>query len=418
MRALLFIGTSLVGAQYIEEAIKPLGLIPIFLVKIEEYSGAPRRALEACKHYYEADVNSLDDILRAIREHDLMRDVVAITSLLDETLQHACIIAEKFGIAGPDPKLIELSDKTKVQQIIPEFCPPGLTFKFSELSDSQLNLFITSNTIFDEFILKPGISSGAVGTSILNRTMTVEQIKNEIQVSAVSGAITHQSWVVQPRLIGRLHSLEGFVSHGQVFPLGFSRRIRQALTESATEFPVDNELSQSIQQRCQDAVKALVQRSGYKNGYFHCEFIITSDNAYFIDGNIGRIAGAAIIQQIGLVYGSNPADIYRHVFDLGLFKGVNTPKFSYKRVRDEATLSINYCLKNSAVVENVIPPENTSCFHMQIADNGKEIPAVGKSDSAWVGFLAGFRENALADIQRLVINTNQGTAQPFYVLTE
>ncbi len=416
MKAILFLGTSLVGAKYIRKAIEPFGLFPIFLVKLESYSGDSRYAIEACKHY-EADVNLLDDILRVIKEHDLMADVIAVTSLLDETLHNACAVAEIFNINGPDPKLSNLIDKTKIQQIIPEVIPPSLTIDLSQFSEDQLVQFLNSNTSYEEFLLKPGISSGAVGISILNRPMTTHQIREEIQNSNIGGT-NHQNWVLQARIFGRLYSLEGFVRNGGCFFLGFSRRVREALTESITEFPVDDELSVALQENCQKTVKMLVERSGYMNGYFHCEFIITRNNAYFIDGNMGRIAGGAIAQQIALVYGKNPEQIYRHVFDLGLFKETYTSGIKYKKITEKKTLSINYCLEHAAVVQGVTSPANMTCFHTQVASNNRITPTIGESDCAWVGFLAGFREKVLTEIELFTIHTNHGPVKPFYVLTE
>ena len=83
MKAILILDTPWVGAKYIPDAVRALGFRPIFLLDIEEYSGEPRKAIEACE-YYKANANSIDDIRRAIAEHGFMSDVVAVTSLLDE----------------------------------------------------------------------------------------------------------------------------------------------------------------------------------------------------------------------------------------------------------------------------------------------------------------------------------------------
>lgn len=416
MKAILFLGTSLVGAQYISAAVLALGYRPIFLLNIDEYSGDPKRAIERCE-YYKADVNSLDDILRAIQEHEFMNDVDAVTSLLDETLQNACAVAKKFGILGPDLALNQLTDKTVVREMIPKFSPPSFIFKLSDFLEEDLRKFFNKYNIFNEFILKPGISSGAVGVSMLGSTTTGDQIKNLICESVIEDA-QHQNWIIQPRIVGRLHSLEGFVRNGQVFFLGFSRRVRKELTESINEFPVDKELPRHLQQQCQEAVKALVQHSGYKNGYFHCEFIINSETVYFIDGNMGRVAGAAIVQQFALVYGKSPVDIYKHVFDLGIFNEVHTQDFQYNRVSEEPTVSIHYCIPEAAVVLDITAPMHITSFHTQIAGNGRKISAVGASDSAWVGFLAGFKETVLREIQQIVINTDKGSVAPFFTFLE
>jgi hypothetical protein len=417
MKAILFLGTSLVGAQYISDAVLELGYRPIFLLNIEDYSGDPRRAIESCE-YYKADVNSLDDILRAINEHPFMDEVVAVTSLLDETLHNACSVANQFKIAGPDAALAQLIDKAAVRKIIPEFSPPSITISLQNISEESIRDFFSKHKTFNEFLLKPGISSGAVGITLLNKFSTSEQIKNIIRESKIENA-EQQNWIIQPRLKGRLHSLEGYVSNGQIFFLGFSRRVRKELTETASEYPVDNDIEEHLQKNCQKTVETLIQRSGYMNGYFHCEFIINSDAAYFIDGNMGRVAGAAIVQQIALVYGKNPIEIYKHVFDLGLFNGVHTQDFTYKKITMKRTLSINYCIPETAIVLGVKAPENLVSFHTQIvAGDGKQISGAGVSDSSWVGFLAGFKENVIAEINELVIQTTKGSVAPFYMLTE
>lgn len=419
-QAILFLGTSLMGSLYAREAVESLGFRPIFLLKAEEYSGDPRQAIDKCEHY-EADVNSLKDIQRVIKEHDLIKkeNIVAVTSLLDETLGNACKIATHYGIAGPDPMLADLVNKAKVQAYIPEFSPSNLTFHYTVLTHKKLTEFLSLHNEFDEFVLKPGVSSGAVGAFVFNRSsITIEQMKQHIHDSKIDGALTHQSWVLQPRIIGRLHSLEGYVENGTVTFLGFSRRVRKALTECMNEFPVDKEISEQVRQQCQDAVTALVTRSQYKNGYFHCEFIITTDSAYFIDGNMGRIAGAAIVPQIALVYGKNLVDIYRHVFDLGVFQGQHTTGFSYGEPHDVLTASINYCLEIGGVVERTIFPDDLTCQHIQIANDGKLIPGVGESDSAWVGFLVGPRVKVLEEIKQLEIHTAAGPVPPFFVSTE
>ena len=416
MKAILFLGTSLLGSQYISDAVLALGYRPIFLLNIEEYSGDPRNAIERCE-YYKADVNSLDDILRVIEQHQFMKDVIGVTSLLDETLQNACAIAKQFGISGPDPVLAQLTDKALVSKFIPEFSPPSLVFKLSNLEGESVRSFFNEYQTFNEFVLKPGISSGAVGIVILTNTTTEDQIRNYIKKSNIPEA-NQQSWIIQPRITGRLCSLEGFVRDGHVFFMGFTGRVRIELTEIVTEFPIDNELPEVLQEKCQHAVKTLVHRSCYANGYFHCEFLITSDSVYFLDGNMGRIGGAAIVQQIALAHGMNPIEIYKHVFDLGIFNGIHTHDFNYKKISDEPIFGVNYCIAEPARVLSIEIKGNLSSSHTRIADNGREIPRAGSSDSAWVGFLVGSKEKVLADIQLLEIKTSAGSVSPFYTFED
>lgn len=415
MKAILFLGTSLVGAQYTAESIKALGYYPVFLVKITDYSGDARRALKKSE-YYEADVNSLADVRRAIKEHQLQSKIVAVTSLLDETLHIACQIAKECNILGPDPALASLIDKTKVQTLIPEFSPPSLRLKLSEIDDYVIQSFFTENKKFKEFFLKPAISSGAVGVVVLKQSSSTIDIIQAIKQSFMEDALSLE-WIFQPCISGTLFSLEGYVQDNQTVFLGFSKRFRYKLTEVSNIFPVsDVTIPAYAQQQCCKAIEALVQRSKYMNGYFHCEFILDRNNTpYLIDSNMGRIAGAAIVPQLALSYGLETVEIYKHVFDLGLFKGIHTKGFRYGKCSKEPTMSIYYCVPEEAKILQISLPTNAKCFHYLLADNGVKRAAAGTSDSVWVGFIAGFKQQALEEIQNITIHTDKGDITPFYL---
>lgn len=419
-KVILFLGTSLTGALYIRKATQRLGFSAVFLLHVEDYSGDSKQAILESEHY-EANVNSLEDVVRAIHENNLMQkyNVVGITSFLDETFQVVVEVAKQFGIAGPDPMLAVLTDKSAVYHMIPEFSSPSLIFTLSDISQKSIEQFFSQHKDINEFMLKPSVSSGAVGISILNKEADFEEIKQLIDSAGIEG-ISKQHWIIQPRIAGRLHSLEGYVANGKISFLGFSRRARKHLTEIVTEFPVDNELPSRIQKKCHDAVQTLIERSRYMNGYFHCEFIINVENetAYFIDGNMGRAAGGPTVLQIALTYGKNPIDIFTHIIDLGLLQGKNSSDFSYGKRDDKQMLSIRYCLGEPAIVFGVTLPSDMTSFHVQVAGDNKKVPAVGVSDSAWIGFIVGYKEKVLSDIQKIIIETDKGSMRPFYTLEE
>ncbi|MCX7123623.1 MAG: ATP-grasp domain-containing protein [Gammaproteobacteria bacterium] len=418
MKAILFLGTSLAGAKHTREAVEALGCYPIFLLKIADYAGEPREAIEKCEHH-EADVNSLADIRRAIIENKLADKLVAVTSLLDETLHHACTIAEEFHIVGPDPTLRGLVNKAIVQSLIPEFSPPSLVFSPSKLTEMDVSAFFKAHKEFKQFFLKPTISSGAVGVSRLNKGASADEVKQIISQSHIEKVETQQ-WIIQPQITGHLYSLEGFVRAGHPNFLGFSRRARKGLTEISNEFPIDEDLSPQLQNRCKEAISALINRSGYMNGYFHCEFIIdTSTNqAYLTDGNMGRVAGAAIAPQIALSYKMKLTDLYKHVFDLGLFKEAHTKDYKYPVNSRRRTISIFYCLSSPAKILSIKLPKNMSSFHLQLAGGGVAKTSAGGSDSDWIGFIAGYKEEVLAELDHTSICTDQGIMKPFYLLDE
>lgn len=416
MKTIIFLGTSLVGAQYLAEAVQPLGLRPVFLLKLGDYGSEPKQAISLCEHY-EADVNSLADLERAIDEHNLTKNAVAITSLLDETLHHACELARKYHLIGPDQALQNLVDKSYVQDLIPEYCPPCLKFSFATTTDDDLQNFFKQHAA-QAFLLKPGVSSGAVGITAIDDSATVATIKDLITHANIVES-TQQQWLIQPRLSGRLYSLEGYVKNTQPTFLGFSKRTRIALSEVACEFPVDAELSVVAREHCQEIIKTLVMRANYGNGYFHCEFIIDDAGVYLIDSNMGRPIGGPVVQQLALYYQKQPAAIYNHVFDLGLFAAKHSQDFHYSAAcSPRATFSILYALPMAAVVQNVVIPTTLRAQHTLLASADKSLPAVGTNDGVWVGFLAGWKDDVVQEIERIVINTDHGPVKPCYALDE
>ena len=417
-QAIIFLGTSLTGALYIREACNKLGFNAVFLLHLNDYSGDPKRAIEASE-YYEANVNSVESIIQAIDQNQLMHkyEIVGITSFLDETFQTVLEISNHYGIVGPDPVLAQLTDKTFVRNLIPEFSPQSMIFDSLTTSESQLIEFFSKSGT-EEYILKPGVSSGAVGMTVLTKKTSVNDIQKIINNASLEN-FGQQHWMLQPRILGRLCSLEGYVKNCEVHFLGFSRRIRKDLTEIGSEYRVTSEIPIVLQRHCEEAVKTLVKRSNYSHGYFHCEFIVNDANAFLIDSNMGRFSGGASAQQLARFYNIEAVDIIKHIIDISLFSGKNTEEFYYvESVLQQQTLQINYCVEKSSVILGVELPDDMTSFHMQLVDEGKSMLGVGVSDCSWVGFISGFRGEVLNDISRITIKTNQGSVSPYYLLEE
>lgn len=227
-----------------------------------------------------------------------------------------------------------------------------------------------------------------------------------------------QTWILQERIPGRLISLEGFVQGGNLQVLGFSRRTRIDLTEIANEFPADDWIDEAARARCRDAVTALVERSGYRNGYFHCEFITRGQEAHLIDGNIGRIGGGAFVEAVSLAYGIRPKDAIKHVALLPLYPDLVASPFTRPHSELKQTLVVAYGLHQAAVLQSISLPAETKCSHTQFTANGKRILPIGTSDSSWIALIAGYRDDVLRELDQIVIHTSEGPMKPVYCLEE
>jgi len=418
MKSVLLLGSSSVGAKYTKKALENLGYLPIFLLKIDEYQGTPRQAIEACEHY-EVDVSAIEDIESAINQYQLAEKSIAITSLLDELLPNVCAIAKKYRLIGPDFALSRLAYKDYVVKLIPEFSPPSFFLASQSIDEKKLQAFLNLESKTNKFLLKPDLSAGGVGTTVFSEKPSVEMIKHHITNTPFKKAV--KTWLLQANTPGDLLSLEGFVSAGKAVFLGFSKRSRFLLTESTNLFPTDSELSNTVKNQCQLAVNSLISRASFQYGYFHCEFILSNvrEDVYLIDGNLGRIAGGPGLEQIALSYGQEPSDVLAHVFDLGLFKA-SKAKASYwhQKPSKNQTLGILYALEEPSYISSVTEPQNLTAFHTILIDKNTFVPAVGESDSAWIGLLAGFKEKIKKEINQLSIQTDNGPKPPFYSLTD
>ncbi|PHQ80930.1 MAG: hypothetical protein COB66_03560 [Coxiella sp. (in: Bacteria)] len=404
MQAILFLGSSQVGAQYTAKAAELLGYRAIFFAKLDDYQGAPRRAIAACE-YYEVSTLNLEAIDRAIVQYDLVDQVVGITSLLDETLHLACAIAQKYSFKGPDPALVQLVDKTQVNALIPEFCPPSITLQKSNLDNDTLQQFFEDQKAYAHFILKPGISSGGVGNHVVEYGITAEAL-HDLMATAPSACDFVVDWTLQPCVAGELYSLEGYVTDGALTFLGCSQRLRHKMKEVGNEFPVDARLSTEIQAHCKQAVTQLVERAQYQNGYFHCEFLIEGAKAYFIDANMGRIAGGSIVEQIALSYESTPDQLLAHVFDLGLFQSAFSQSFRYGSRSMDAMLSIKLTLSDDYDIKQINFPAHSSCHTIKLYP----------SPLSNIAIITGKACAVLLAVKEVRVQTQHGVIKPHYCL--
>ena len=136
----------------------------------------------------------------------------------------------------------------------------------------------------------------------------------------------------------------------------------------------------AARQRSRDSVTKLVHRSGLRNGYFHCEYLVAADESYLIDANVGRIGGGTIVEQIALAYQLDPIDIMEHVILLPLGRSRRLPFYNSSRPLTR-TMGFWYGLESAGVVLGAIPPSDSVCSHTQFAEPGGLVPAVGTSTS-------------------------------------
>lgn len=402
MEKIIFVGSSWIFAKYIGLASHLLGYEPVFLGDMNFYSKDVRETIQQYEHY-NVNINSVDDMLNLIHKKNI-KNIVGITTSADSKLKNAIQLAERLNVKGPDRTILALTDKNEVAKIIPEYSPEAIVFSQNKIPYDDIQAIFKRN---GPLVLKPTQGSGATGVIHI---ITQEDVKNIPQHLA---KFNLETWILQKAIEGELYSVEGYCLNGKIKILGFTLRDRIKTTEMTNHFPAENIINHKIQTASLTALQSLVKRSGYKNGYFHCEFLSDGKRVYLIDANFGRMGGGAIIEQIAVAFNERPEKLAAHIISVGLFNQELNNRKIYESFPRE-TLSINFGLEDAAQFIKVIKPKNTENYYTTVANENAHIESIGTDDYAWVGILAGEKDKVLAEIKNFKIQTDKAIVAPKY----
>lgn len=403
MKNILIIDTLDVGAEYTAQAIKLLGYNPIFIFNQVAYQGDTLLQIKKYQHYHMLRTNDPQSIFELIQEKNIL-DIAAVVSLADSRLKTVADLSKILNIPGNDPACGNfLYSKEKVQNLIPDFCAPAISLDKRDGIQKLKDFFQQ----YKKIVVKPNASAGGVGLQILENETELEAFSNLL----LTNQIDMDACIAQAFVEGILISLEGFVSKGKISYIGFSRRYKYKNTESINLFPFKVDLK--IAEKAKNAVADLARFSGYRNGYFHTEFIMTSDSCYLIDANFGRVGGGGLSQQFAIAFDRTPVEIYQHIIDITLFEGQNSDVAFYKK-RPINTLSVQYGVQAASVVYQVNSLSKKNFYHTKLIDDyGFALP-YGANNLSWMGIAAGKGGELLFLLDEIEIVTKQGSQKPFY----
>ncbi len=400
-------------AKYVEQASTALGYRPILLVDIGGYSTQISNIIKQSE-WYDVDVSSYEKVEKFLEEHWAdFGEVAGITSLTDMRLPIARRLAEKFNVAGPDRAVLQLCDKQKVSSLIPEYTPPTIHFKLNEIPLDEIHRMIDK---YGKVVIKPTRGSGALGTIKLEEKLKLSEIRPLLTHAGLENLDAFE-WLAQAYVTGTLYSLEGYCLEGKPTFLGLTRRSRIAMSEMANHFPSDNDrIIQKNAAMLYGGINALIERSMFKHGYFHCEFLVNEEAAYLIDANFGRIGGAGMIEQFAHSFEITPGEMAQHVIDVGLFSGKHLPFYSYKS-NPRPSLCLCYGIKEDGRLSKVNLPTDLKSFHTMVAKDHAFVTAIGTSDYSWIGMMSGDPETVIREINQITIETDKKEISPaFYFI--
>jgi len=409
-KRLVFLESSDIGVKYSGRAARALGFEPLFLCELRHYQADPRAQLGEFE-VIDCDTLDLSELRRVLAG---VKDIAAVTTFADTRLRVACELAEELGVRGVDPRVRPLKDKSAVQRLVPEYSPETLSFHLDDVPLEELAALLARSS---SIVIKPIDAAGALGLMQIDRAQELESLNARPELQHVPEALLRGPWIAQTFIRGDLISVEGFVREGRVRILGISRRKKVGATESASTFPADHTLLPEARRRAIDAVIALIERSGFRNGYLHVEFIVEGRRCVMIDANMGRIGGGAVAEQLALAYGHEPVEIFQHVLLTSLFpeRAAGLEMYSRPIAALCETYAILYGLENGGLLREVrLPAGKVPPFHTQVLGSGAEVSPMGRDDWSWIGIISGRTGDALRTAAEIEIVTDQGSFKPYY----
>jgi hypothetical protein len=403
---LYVVESSVIGPAYISQAAKELGLEVTYLSKISNQEGDALRQMLAGR-VLQCDTEDAAEMAAIIREDCGHRKLDGVVTFLDSRLGVCAELCRVLGVKGVDPAIMTVKSKAAVNELVPEYVPRSLAFDARNAPEAELRQMLRQASC--GLIAKPALAAGAKGyreigseAELLPATQLVDR--------QLSPALMPHHLVVQERVLGELVSLEGFVTEGSLHFLGATGRRKQGNSESVFIFPYDERIDRTALAKAKMAVSALVKRSGFQNGFFHSEFIVEGGDAWLIDANFGRPGGANLAEVFSLSFGVDPSVFYALVLSVNLFGCV--PSIATWQAPPVPTLGIAYGLPERGRLLAIEGSEGLSSLHTLAQNFGCAVDAMGESNWAWVGLLAGPHSALRSDLAKLRLRTNRGLVAP------
>lgn len=403
---LIILESSDIAASYIALAARNLGFEPVFLCHMDSYQADTRAQIKSFIHHDIAGFD-LHQITALVANSGY--NVAGVVTLSDSALHNVEELANSFDCIGLDSAATQLKDKANVVKLIPEYSPKSILFSRDFCNLTQLEQFLESCP--SGIVVKPRFGSGAMGFHRISASEELGLVLSQIKKLQIRKNLYPDLWIAQEAINGELVSCEGYVLNGITRFLGFTGSSKIGNTQSKSYFPYDSHLSSSELSLAHKAVNILIERSNFKRGYFHIEFLLDGQNTKLIDANIGRLGGGSIGDHISISANINPINLYRHFIEVSLFN-----KESFKIDSSQMHSMTKSYLYGSPESIKLIKLEykksNENCHHTQLLDNNSYVPSMGLDNWAWIGILTGKDEILEKEFTNIKLVTDKGIITP------
>lgn len=403
MKYLVVVECTDAGGIEIGMAVIRMGYRPLFLLDPTHYKTDLGLSLQNFD-FINVDTSCVNEIIRELLP--IKNQIAGVTTLVDSKLSIAAKVAKELSIPGPDQACIKLKDKVSVAYMCEEYSliTMPLPKSINEAKEKILTLFREKPVV-----AKTREGCGAVGIEFL--------YTEKDKINFIENKNDLDDWIFQEYFDGSLYSMEGWVENSKINFIGWTARKKIRNTETEFRFEGFDSVLPRITNRAKDAIKKLFERSEFKRGWFHIEFLIDQamERAVMIDANVGRVGGAMVPHILAMSLSKSPAQIYQHAIEIQVF-GSSSINLKIKKDPKKTFKCICFGSKNATVIDQVILPKNSLYSHRlrvtKILGTGDSVTRIGHDDWSWIGLVAGEESEVEGYVSKIKIRSLDGVLHP------
>ena len=420
VKNLLFIvESSVLGVKYLCEAAKYLNFYPVILSEITNQEGdAKKQILD--ETYLKCDTSSFNGIVAGIQDYHKMEEnkkIEGLVTLLDSRLHICSEVSQFLNLKGIESSCQTTKNKQNICNDIEEYSPKY--FSLEDFYSNKIDNFFKNN---EKICIKLKYGAGGKGFFIVD---TFEILLEEISKRSSSPEEFFSQYFLQQYINGELVSVEGYFLNNEVNIFEFTGRRKIKDTECSLVFPYSKNITSIQKDKIYDCLLKIKSFYNLKKSFFHIEFIITGNEIYLIDANIGRPPGGNLIELICYSFGISVTDFFKNYLSI-LLKNNEFLNFKKIKIKDsiytfnetlnssKSYLGVGYGVPLSTTFISLDYALNNNISYINAIDPNTKVCQMGETNWAWVGLVSGEESNVISEINKIKINTTDGVFSPVW----
>lgn len=299
MKTIVFIGSNKSGSS--REAIKAAERLGFFTVLLtdRELFFENRLDFPDVHQMIRTELTDYDLLKSKVRElQEQGKKIEAILSFIDPFVHVAAKLSKELDVTAisPDP-LVKMEDKVLTRELLKGLSASPYFEKY--VKGDSMDDFINNHKRDFPLIVKSPVSTGSKDVLLAKNERQLEQSINRLLIKGT------REVMIEEYLEGPQYLIEACVYNGKVLIVAV---IEQEITFFkrfiVTGYGLMGDMDISFHNKIDETVRLILEQFNMKNGAFHLEMRLVSDEWKLIEIN-PRISGGAMNRIIETAYGIN-----------------------------------------------------------------------------------------------------------------